>query len=130
MAGWHGIAKWGGKTPLLCIPFMPLYPHLDIEYSGCRSGKRGWQIELPSPTNTSHSVRPALPFCLILCTPHHEKPNRRECQNRVALKNTIWAESKCSGRPAAADVLTSNVKLIGMLKMRVSCSRRCFETLN
>lgn len=44
LRGVAGITKWAAKTPLLCIPFLPLYPHLDIEYSGCRS--ENWGEEL------------------------------------------------------------------------------------
>lgn len=31
----------GRKDAPVVYPFLPLYPHLDIEYSGCRSERRG-----------------------------------------------------------------------------------------
>lgn len=92
----------GRKDAPVVYPFLPLYPHLDIEYSGCRSERWGW-IELLTP-GTHHIVRPLLPFLFDSLHPTSRKPEqRRECQNRVALKTPFgtkqntWATFFSSG---------------------------------
>lgn len=78
--GWHGITKWVAKTPLLCIPFLPLYPHLDIEYSGCRSENWGVELSYPFLPSAITYYTPRALLSAWFSTPHIMK-NLRNREN-------------------------------------------------